>query len=667
MKKLLPFFFLLMPCTESPAQKQGNELIDSLTWRLKSAIEDTGKVRLLGKLSFQYYRFDTDSGIYYAEKAIMLAEQLNWDLGLAFSYNYLGTNYAVKGNYPKALEYFHKSLSKYTAIGDKQGVAFLCNNLGNFYRIRKEFPKAIEFIQKAIAININGNNKLDLAKNYNNLGSVYNLMANYPKSNDFYLRALSLAREINNQELVALLLTNIAENKSKMKDYCEALELGLEAIKISEELDADYDRAVYCGYVAEIYFLIASDSVKVTRQCRYYFLDKHKDLLYAEKYLIISIQLLEKINDQALLSENSLLLSQVYEKLGDDKNALVYYKKYSTNKDSVFSNDNNVKIAIIEKKREVELKDQQIIIQQLMIEKKNALIATQVVLLILFVLMTALISYYFYRKRKKQKAIRIEEERKKEQNDILKQNEILESRVAERTRQLESINRELTFHTNEIEQFTYIATHDLQEPLRTLSSFSGIIKEEYGGKLDDDGNKYIDFIYQSSNRMTELVRGLLEFSLLGKTRETTIVDCNDVVAEVLADMGGSIQESNARITVQDLPMVNGCATELRLLFQNLINNAIKYRNRDVPPEITISAEKHHQEWVFAIHDNGIGIPEKDRERIFIIFKRLHNRNEYGGTGIGLAHCKKIVELHGGNIRVEPGKENGSIFKFSIPV
>lgn len=228
--------FLLVSVNYLFAQKQGPDVIDSLKIRLKGAIQDTGKVRLMGKLAFQYYRFDTDSGIYYARQAISLAEKLKWGTGLAFSWNYLGTNYAVKGNFVKALECFNTSLSNYTAIADQQGIAFLSNNLGNFYRIQKNYSKAKEFIERAILINEGLRNKAELAKDYNNLGCVFQDMKEFGKSDSCYRKGLIIAEQVNNQDMMAQLLINVAENKLAIKDFCGALESGIKAVKISEKL-----------------------------------------------------------------------------------------------------------------------------------------------------------------------------------------------------------------------------------------------------------------------------------------------------------------------------------------------------------------------------------------------------------------------------------------------
>jgi PAS domain S-box-containing protein len=217
----------------------------------------------------------------------------------------------------------------------------------------------------------------------------------------------------------------------------------------------------------------------------------------------------------------------------------------------------------------------------------------------------------------------------------------------------------------EMEQFTFIASHDLLEPLQTVSSFVGLLTEEYHDRLDPNAQKYINFISGSTKRMMELVKGLLHYSRLGRERVLTEVNCNELVNDVLENLGLIISESKAQVHISPMPTIQAYALELNQLFQNLIRNAIKFKKPDVPLQINISAQRENNKWIFTVADNGIGINEKNKEKIFVIFQRLHDRHEFEGTGIGLSYCKKIVELHNGNIWVKSTPGEGSAFYFTI--
>jgi len=234
----------------------------------------------------------------------------------------------------------------------------------------------------------------------------------------------------------------------------------------------------------------------------------------------------------------------------------------------------------------------------------------------------------------------------------------LEKKVRQRTQEIESKNKEL-------EQFAYVASHDLQEPLRTISGFVDLLRKEYRGKLDDNGQIYLNYLAQASDRMKTLIKDLLDYSRIGREKQAMPVDCNQLLDEVLADLGKSIRESGARITVGQLPVLRAFPTELKLLFQNLIVNSIKFRHPERLPEVSVLATQDNGKWKFTVSDNGIGIESQFLERIFIIFQRLHSRTQYEGSGIGLAHCKKIVEFHQGQIWADATPGQGSRFYFTI--
>ena len=238
---------------------------------------------------------------------------------------------------------------------------------------------------------------------------------------------------------------------------------------------------------------------------------------------------------------------------------------------------------------------------------------------------------------------------------------------AERARQeTEQAYQELEGKNKELEQFAYVASHDLQEPLRTTSSFTELLQDQYKGKLDEKADKYLTFIRQSSDRMKVLIKDLLDYSRIGGKKEKERVDCNVILQQVIADLDVVIKETSTEIDSGTLPIFNGYPTEMKLLFQNLIINAIKFRKKEIAPQIKIDVVRSNGHWEFMCNDNGIGISQEHSERIFIIFQRLHTRNEYEGSGIGLAHCKKIVELHGGKIWTESVPGKGSTFRFTIP-
>ncbi|WP_264566464.1 MASE1 domain-containing protein [Flavobacterium sp. N3904] len=227
-------------------------------------------------------------------------------------------------------------------------------------------------------------------------------------------------------------------------------------------------------------------------------------------------------------------------------------------------------------------------------------------------------------------------------------------------------NIKLQIQNKELEQFAYITSHDLQEPLLTLKYFSELIKEEFPNVADKNLNQYLYFIIESSDRMQKLVKGLLDYSRVGNQIKIKKIDCNEIVNEAINSLTELIEEKDIEIKINQLPLLEGYSIELVQLFQHLITNSIKFRKKHIPLIITISAKLIKDNWQFSVQDNGIGIEKKNKEKVFIIFKRLNNREEYSGIGIGLAICKKIVELHGGNIWVESQIGQGCTINFTLP-
>lgn len=249
-----------------------------------------------------------------------------------------------------------------------------------------------------------------------------------------------------------------------------------------------------------------------------------------------------------------------------------------------------------------------------------------------------------------------------------------EAIAAERTHELKDINSRLQRQTNrlersnaDLEQFAYVASHDLQEPLRMISSYAQLIARRYSGRLDEDAEEFIRYMVEGTTRMQAMIHDLLEYSRIGRREdEPNAVDSAAVVDSAGRQLKVLLEETGGRIECGPLPVVTARPTQFLALMQNLIGNALKYRDPARPPVVSVTAGRRDGEWLFAVGDNGIGFEPEYADKIFLIFQRLHTRDQYEGSGIGLAICKKIVENHGGRIWVESSLGRGSTFFFTLP-
>lgn len=225
--------------------------------------------------------------------------------------------------------------------------------------------------------------------------------------------------------------------------------------------------------------------------------------------------------------------------------------------------------------------------------------------------------------------------------------------------------QKLEYKNKELEQFAFVASHDLQEPLRTVINFTDLLAKKQKQHFDEIGLKSLDFIQEATVRMSLLINNLLDYNRIDKNSTLSQINCNELIDSVKRNLGKIITASDATVTVHNLPIIEGYKIPLRLLFQNLISNGIKFRNKEVKPCIEITARPITDGFLFKVKDNGIGISVNHQEKIFEIFKRLHSKDKYDGSGIGLAHCRKIVDLHGGKIWVDSKLGSGSTFNFTI--
>jgi PAS domain S-box-containing protein len=240
------------------------------------------------------------------------------------------------------------------------------------------------------------------------------------------------------------------------------------------------------------------------------------------------------------------------------------------------------------------------------------------------------------------------------------------TRIRQAETSIRKKNTELERYNAELEQFAFVASHDMKEPLRMVSNYTQLLAQRYYDKLDKDAREYIDYAVDGVHRMQELINDLLDYSRIGRTTVTrTEVDCNKLMEEIIRNLQGVIIETHTNIEYTPLPTLQASKSQVLQLIQNLIENAIKFRREGINPKITITAEKQEDKWLFKIADNGIGINPEYTEKVFTLFQRLHDRQHYPGTGIGLAICKKIVELYEGSIWFEPTEGGGTTFCFTL--
>ncbi len=240
-----------------------------------------------------------------------------------------------------------------------------------------------------------------------------------------------------------------------------------------------------------------------------------------------------------------------------------------------------------------------------------------------------------------------------------------EALLGELNTRLKKRAAELTTSNIELERFAYVASHDLQEPLRMVSSFLQLFRKKYEGQIDETADRYIHYALDGAERMKKLILDLLTYSRVGSDKSGyEEVNMNELLKDIYNLFEKEIKETNAQVEIGNLPMINANKTQMFQLFQNLVGNALKYHSKEIP-SIKITCKEMESQYLFSVKDNGIGIDAAHYEKIFQLFQRLHSKGSYSGTGIGLAICKKIAERHGGSIWVESGKENGSCFYLTI--
>ncbi|MCB0837034.1 MAG: tetratricopeptide repeat protein [Bacteroidetes bacterium] len=534
--------------------------------------------------------------------------------------------YVSLGHYDDAIEYQYRALNIADKLKDTTRLADSYYIMGTIYWSQDAYKKALENFKNALKMGRYVKNDRDLYTYMAAVGAMYVELKEYDEAMDYLRRSQELAIKIGHLYGDAYSEGAIGSVYKEQGSYSRALESLDRSVLIFDSLGIRHEYAGFQLEVADVYTRMDNP-------------DRALKLLEKIEPTIDGIRSLSLKKD---LYKHRF---EAYEKLNQLDKALKTYKEYIGIKDSLL---NEKKIAkVVQAEHEVELAKIQAEETRKSIEDANEqkyLMASGI--LVFFLMLGA--GVYWARLRNR---------------ELRESNQLLEAKTREIKLQMER----LASSNEELRQFAHVTSHDLREPLRSISSFTTLLKRRYAGKLDPEADEFIKFITNGVKRMDTLLSDLLAYSVVGIGRtEYEMVDINEIIAGIIASLNRDKATQGARISIQNLPELVANKKQISQLFQHLIDNAIKFRREEVP-EIKISCQSHEEGHLFSIRDNGIGMDEAYKDKIFGLFLRLHHKKtKYKGTGIGLSICKKIVEQHKGRIWIESKLGEGTTVFFVLP-
>jgi len=562
------------------------------------------------------------------------------------------------GDFDLAYSYQLQSLEIYERASDSLGIAKSLYEIGNIFFFQQNFELALQNYSKSKQIVENVGDSIGIYSCLGAIGSVHNRLQHIDKSLDINLEALRLAEKMNYTEGIAYALHNTATDYYDL-GYCEtALEYYKKALFYKKEIGDKFDEIPTLQSLGLVHL-----HMNETKQALRFFNE--------------ALELAEAIDAKHRQAEVYQSLSLAYEHSNNTTEAFRYLKAHTELKNSIMNENTLKEMAQSKTRYEVGKKEQEIIL----LKKENELLGKNkeiaswknyfLIVLVAFLLFTSFLFFYYYKSQKRYSDLTADKNLQiQEQNEQLAEVNDLQANfnrtLKTKNKQIELQNQKLENSNKELKQFAYIASHDLKEPLRMIGSYTSLLHRRYSDKLDEGAQEFMGFITEATTRMNKLLDDLLTYSKVGTQEfEKESVKMGDIVEVALANLQLNIRQKEAKVHVGSLPKVSVSRSQMGQLLQNLVSNALKFSDIN-NPQIWIDVQKNGKAYIFSVKDNGIGIAEEHQERIFEMFTRLHTRQEYEGTGIGLATCKKIVEQHGGRIWVESQQNQGSTFFFTIP-
>lgn len=547
----------------------------------------------------------------------------------AKAYVEIATIYTQYGDFEKALDYRLEAFEYFELSGNEWYVINSNYELGRLYFQLEQFKNAEKYFSQCYAIARDGENDHILYACLAALGSVHEKLGELDTSVRYNQQSLALADSIGYQLGVAFALQNIGTNKTKQKRYWSAEQDLRKALDLFQSLNFKNGQVSTMQYLSELY----------AEQDR-----AEEAIAVLEEGLVVA----REVNHRQKISDFYKKLGLLYERVGNMSKSVDFLKKHTELKEILIDEKTLDDLANRSSRYELEKKEMEVKNLQEKSKREqeiNRMYNLLSALIALFFLSMAILFFYWFR-RQKQYSLKLSK---------------VNATIQRQNRKLESLNRK-------IEQYAYVASHDLKEPIRTIGSFIELLDKRYQHVFDDRAQEFMHFITDAVSRMKRMLDDLLQYSRIDREEAPMeVVPSSEIIRYVEQSLRQKIEEKGAEMIVHeaDLPEVVGNQTQLTRLFQNLISNAVKFSGKE-KPIVEIGCTRQDDHLRFFIKDNGIGIPPEYQKKIFEMFTRLHSRKTYEGTGIGLASCKKIVDRHGGDIWVESTPGKGSTFFVKMP-
>lgn len=645
------------------AQSSFETQIDSMFKVLENTSNTTERVDILNEISYKCRRFNPEKVIRYAKEAQQLAVETNYTKGESIAYKNMGIgHYKLGSSKDSIVGFYEKSIEKAKIIKDHDTEVACMNNIALVYKDNLEFHTGIQYLLKAIDLYDKHHKKANRLKGLmvGNVGFIYFKLEEYEKALKYQEQAIRISRENNIEIIRSIFLDDLGETLIKLNRLDKAEDILNEALEIQKKLGdvqstiqamlykieltvkrKQYDKAALYGEEilnmpqSQKFPTLLINTLSKLAKISFLLKEYNKTIQYSQ-------QVIEGAKGSVLLTYQKESLQYLYKAYGKKK---MYAEAYKASQDFIqltdsLRNFNKAEYtADLEAKYQNKQQAQKIEYLNEQQGSQNTIIHLLIGLIAITFVSIGLISYLYMKRRQSSNII---EKKNLELNQYIK-------------------------HNLELENFAYITSHDLQTPIRTIVSFSQLLKRKSKNKLDKTDVNYLDFIIKGAKEISLLINDLLNYTQIqGRPIQVETIVPKTLVESALESFQSLIQAKNVVVELDLHPKsIKGDPLKLKTALQHLISNALKFHESDENIHLTIKLLEEDKHWTFLIQDNGMGIKETYYDRIFLIFKKLHRKEDYEGTGIGLAICKKIAEQHNGNIWVDSTIDKGSTFFMTI--